>query len=107
MDDEEGILTEKIVKDILEDLKKTRKQAVDLRDVAKRNCKAGRLIVFDNALTEPHFLFQIRPRCLVGYYTKEDLFEFDQRVEDEGARTWVGALPPDVFLNRLGPRKRK
>jgi len=77
---DEGPLIHKIVKRILNDLQKMRKQGVYPRDIAARNYKAGLLIDFSAAMTEPHFLFQIRPSYQVDRYKKEDLFDFDQMI---------------------------
>lgn len=101
---DEGPLTDKIVKRILRDLKKMRKQGVYPMDIAARNYKAGLLIDFDAARTEPHFLFQIRPRYQVDHYKEMDFVRFDQMIEDEGIKTSVRALPNDDYLEKLRPR---
>ena len=103
---DEGPLTDRIVKRILRDLKKMRKQGVYPRDIAARNYKAGLLLDFDAAMTEPHFLFQIRPRYQVDHYKEMDFFKFDQMIEDEGIKTLVRALPNDDYLEKLRPRGR-
>lgn len=104
---EGGPLTDKVVKRILADLKKMRKQGVYPRDIAARNYKAGLLIDFDCALTEPHFLFQIRSKYMVDHYKEGCLFNFDQMIEDEGVKTWVRALPNDDYRDKLRPRNSK
>ena len=57
-----------------------------------------------NALTEPHYLFEIRPKYQVAMYKNEDLFQFDSMVKAANIKTWLRAMPDENTLRKL--RKR-
>ena len=94
-------LTQRIVKKMLKDLKKMRDLGVYPLDVRARNYKAGRLLDMSIAMTEPHYLFEIRPRWQVRSLKREDLLMFDKMISDEGISTWVRALPRRETCEKL------
>lgn len=94
-------LTTKSVKKILRDLKRMRKLGVYPMDVRARNYKGGLLVDFSVAITEPHYLFVIKPRWRIEEYKLDDLEAFDRMVRDEGVVTWERAVPEPEYCQKL------
>ncbi|KAL8671530.1 MAG: hypothetical protein Q9168_003975 [Polycauliona sp. 1 TL-2023] len=85
---------------ILRNLKLMRKHEIYAMDIKARNYKAGLLIDFGTALTEPHFVFEIRPDFQVRGYKNSDLIDFDAMMRDRNVKTTIRA-----FRNRETMRK--
>lgn len=98
---EDEPLTQRAVKKMLKDLKKMRDLGVYPLDVRARNYKGGRLLDMSVAMTEPHYLFNIRPRWQIRSMKREDLLMFDKMISDEGISTWVRALPKREMCEKL------
>ena len=98
---DEAPLTEKIIKKMLRDLKRMRRVGVYPMDVHARNYKDGLLIDFSIAMTEPHYLFRIKPRWRVTSYKLGDLLEWQSLVKDEGVRTWERAVRNREYCKKL------
>ena len=99
-------LTPQVLRRMKKDLRKIRKQGIYPTDIKATNYKGGLLIDLSTAMTEPHYLFEIKPNWRVMSYKKEDLFAFDAMVEDAGVKTNVKALPNYEYLRNLRPRDR-
>ena len=97
-------LTHRVLKKIKKDLLLIRKQGVYPCDIKASNYKGGLLVDLSNALTEPHYLFEIRPKYQVAMYKNEDLFQFDSMVKAANIKTWLRAMPDENTLRKL--RKR-
>ena len=93
--------TTKSVKKMLRDLKRIRKLGVYPMDVCARNYKGGMLVDFSVAMTEPHYLFVIKPRWRIEGYKLTDLHDFDRMVEDEGIVTWERAVTNLEYCEKL------
>ncbi len=104
---EDVTYTPKIVKKMLKDLKRIRKLGIYTMDVRARNYKGGLLVDFSIAMTEPHYLFHIKPPHQVVSYKLDDLLSFDDMMEDEGVVTWERALPNPKYCAKLRPREEK
>ncbi len=102
---EDTLFTPKVAKKILRDLKRIRKLGVYTMDVTARNYKGGLLVDFGIALTEPHYLFFIKPLWQVQCYQHDDLLSFDGMMEDEGILTWERALPNHEYCKKLRSHK--
>lgn len=99
-------LSSRVLRRMKQDLKKIRKQGIYPTDIKAANYIGGLLVDFSTALTEPHYLFEIKSDWRVKSYQKEDLFAFDTMVQDEGVKTNVRALPNYDYLRKLRPRAR-
>lgn len=93
--------TTQSVKKMLKDLKRMRKLGIYPMDVQARNYKGGLLVDFSVAMTEPHYLFVIKPRWRIEGYKLRDLHDFDSMVEDEGVVTWERAVPNLEYCKKL------
>ena len=101
--------TAKDVNKMLRHLKRLRQLGIYPMDVAARNYRAGLLIDFSAAMTEPHYLFETRPEWHVSMLQQDDLFLFDRMIEDAKLGTWVRATPNPEYLQKLRrpPQKPK
>lgn len=102
---EETQWTEKVVKKILRDLHRIRKLGVYPMDVRARNYKGGLLLDFSVAMTEPHYLFEIKPEHQVTLMKRDDLYNFQEMVEEKGVVTWERAFRNGEYCKKLRPRK--
>lgn len=99
-------LTHRVVKKMKKDLLQIRKQGIYPSDIKKSNYKNGLLLDFSNAITEPNYLFHIKPDWQVERYKQADLLQFDKMIEDEKVKTWVRASPNRDYLRKLRPRSK-
>ena len=99
----------KDVNKMLRDLKRLRRLGVYPIDVRARNYRAGLLVDFSAAMTEPHYLFKIQPKWHVSKLQGDDLLNFDKMTEDAKLGTWVRATPNHDYLQKLRrpPQKPK
>ncbi|KAL8853717.1 MAG: hypothetical protein Q9221_001528 [Calogaya cf. arnoldii] len=77
---------------ILRHLKMIRKLGIYVMDIKPENYKGGLLVDFSVALTEPHFIFDIKPAFQIQGYKNEDLRAFDAMMRDQQVRTTVRAF---------------
>lgn len=99
--------TAKQVKKILGDLKRLRRLGIYPRDVQARNYVGGLLVDMSIAITEPHFLFNIRPKWHVSEVKLADLLSFDTMVEEENMVTWHRATRNKEYCTKLRSQKAK
>ncbi|KAL9128407.1 MAG: hypothetical protein Q9217_002898 [Psora testacea] len=99
--------TEKVVRKMLKDLKRIRGVGVYPMDIVARNYRGGLLLDFSAALTEPHYLFVIKPRWRVRVYKRDDLISWQSLVKDEGVDTWERAVPNVEYCKKLRSRNSK
>ncbi|KAL8830877.1 MAG: hypothetical protein Q9170_005535 [Blastenia crenularia] len=91
----------KVARKILKDLKEMRREGVYAMDVKPNNYKGGLLVDFSIALTEPHFLFDIKPPFQVRAFQNEDLIAFDAMVQDKKIRTPLRAFQDMDTMRKL------
>lgn len=101
---EEVPWTEKVVKKMLRDLHRVRKLGVYVMDVQARNYRGGLLIDFSIAMTEPHYLFVIKPSHQVATNKRDDLLSFQEMIEEKGIVTWERAVRNWDYCEKLRPR---
>ena len=98
--------TIKQVNKILRDLKRLRRLGVYPMDVQARNYVGGLLVDMSIAITEPHYLFQIRPKWFVDELKESDLLAYDSMMEDEKMMTWCRATRNEEYCRtKLRPPK--
>ncbi|KAG8533637.1 uncharacterized protein KY384_001378 [Bacidia gigantensis] len=90
----------KHVAKMLRDLKKIRRLGVYQCDMAARNYRAGLLVDFSSAITEPHYLFETRALWEVNVIQSDDLLDFDQMIEDAGLCTSIVGLREGAWRER-------
>lgn len=103
--EEETSLTDQMLKRMLKDLRALHKMGIYPRDICARNYRAGRLVDFGAACTEPYVLFQICPAWVVHFWKSEDMAMFDEMIEDESVETKVRATRNDEYCKKLRTRK--
>ncbi len=99
--------TDKQVKKMLRDLKRLRRLGIYPRDVQTRNYVGGLLVDMSIAITEPHFLFNIRPKWHVREVKLADLLSFDTMMEEEKVGTWHRAARNEEYCGKLRSQKAK
>ena len=97
-------LTHRVVKKMKKDLLTIREEGIYPIDIKASNYKKGLLVDFSTAMTEPHYLFEIKPDWHVRSFKNEDFFAFDQMIEDEKVRATVRAAPNQDYLRKLRRR---
>lgn len=71
-------------------------------DVCARNYRAGLLIDFSAALTEPHYFFQTREPWQVDSEKREGFLAFDGMIQEAGVEfSNFRALPNGKYLQKL------
>lgn len=98
---ENAAFEKKDIKKMLVNLKRLLKLGIYPLDVNSRNYRGGILLDFSIAITEPHYLFETRPKWQVDRYKREDLLLFDRMIEDANINTQVRAMPNDMYRERL------
>ncbi len=78
---------------ILRNLERLRSIGVYPMDIRLRNYRAGLLIDFSIAKTEPHYIFTTRSDWQVFREKQEDLILFDRMVSEANIKTRIRALP--------------
>lgn len=97
--------TKRTATKMLRDLIQIRKLGVYPLDIQARNYKGSLLVDFSVAMTEPHYLFVIKPRWRVEEDFKyDDLRSFDNMMEASGLKTWNKATRDEEFVRDLRPR---
>ena len=77
---------------ILRDLKRLNRNRVYVMDVQARNYVGGLLVDMSVAMTEPHYLFAIRPEWRVNEFRLADMYSYDIMMKDENIPTWDRAI---------------
>ena len=98
--------TEKLFKKILRDLKRMRRLGVYPMDVEARNYKGGLLLDMGVAMTNPHFLFDIKPAWQVRYFQLDDLTKYENMARDSGVSKWPRALRNEEYCTKLRPARK-
>ena len=91
---------------MLKDLKKMRELEVYPRDVQARNYVGGFLVDMSVAMTEPHYLFDIRPKWRVERWKEADLISYDNMMEDENIKDPPRATRNETYHAKLRSSKR-
>lgn len=86
------LLTEKILNKMLRDLRRMRRLGVFPMDVVARNYKGGLLVDFSSAMTEPHYIFDIKPAHQVRFLQGQDLRWFQRIITRSGVHVWRRAI---------------
>jgi Kinetochore Sim4 complex subunit FTA2 len=89
--------TDKVMNSIFFHLKRLRRMGVYPMDIRAPNYKDGLLVDFSVAWTEPHFMFQIRPKWMVEVLKRQDLLMFEKMKSE----TWVRAVRNEEYCSRL------
>jgi Kinetochore Sim4 complex subunit FTA2 len=100
-------LTAKVADKILRDLRKMRSCGVYPGDIRPRNYKAGLLVDMSVAMTEPYYLFKIRPSWQVEIMKNEELYMWEAMVEEKQLKTRWRAVRNAEYCAKLRPRKKK
>lgn len=77
---------------MLRHLKMIRKLGIYVMDIKPENYKGGLLVDFSVALTDSHFIFDIKPAFQIQGYKNEDLRAFDAMMRDQQVKTTVRAF---------------
>lgn len=95
-----------MVQKMKKDLVQIRKLGIYPSDIKRTNYKQGLLIDFSSAITEPHYLFDIRRDWQVEMYKKVDLIQFDTMIVDEKVKTWIrmSDIHSKEYCKKLRPR---
>ena len=86
---------------MLRDLKKLRGIGIFPRDVYARNYKAGLLVDFSIAWTEPHWFLSLMKGAQLMMRKDNELFLFDEMIEAAGIKTNVRAAPNPEYIKKL------
>ena len=97
-------LSQKTVNRMVKDLKEMRALGIYPMDVCRRNYRAGLLVDMSLAMTEPHYMFALRPKRHVDDMKREDLANILQIAKDGG---FTCRVRDDEFCARLRPRGGK
>ena len=94
-------LSEKLIGQMLRDLKRIRKVGVYPTDIVWRNYQGGLLVDMSVAKTTRHFLFEVKPAWQVKFMQCEDLVRFDKMIEEAEFPTWVRAWRNKEYCKKL------
>ena len=98
---DEAEFTAKDIKKMLGHLKRLARLGIYPRDVRARNYRAGLLVDFSTAMTEPHYRFEILSEASLADLKSEDLLLFDSMIQEAKIDTWVRATPNHDYMKRL------
>ena len=94
--------TKKDVYKMLQHLKRLARLGVWPIDVFARNYRAGLLVDFSAALTEPHYFFETREPWQVDSEKREGFLAFDSMIQEAGIEfSNYRAMPNWDFLQKL------
>ena len=99
-------LTAKIVDKMLTDLKRIRRTGVYPADIELRNYKAGLLIDFSTAMTEPYYLFNLRPGRQTQILKVSDMYIWERMRKDNKLDTRKRVVRDKEYCANLRPRKK-
>lgn len=100
-------LTARVADKMLRDLKRIRRVGIYPGDIRTRNYKAGLLIDFSAARTEPFFLFILRPGLQTRIAKNTDLDMWEDIRRENKLNTRNRALRDEAYCANLRPRKQK
>ncbi|KAI3328159.1 kinetochore Sim4 complex subunit FTA2-domain-containing protein [Ustulina deusta] len=86
---------------MLGDLRQLRKLGIFQRDIYARNYKAGLLVDFSVAWTEPHWCLELMGPYQLRLEKKRDLGMFDAMIKSEGIKTVVKATRNREYCEKL------
>lgn len=98
-------LSAKIADKMLTDLKRMRRTGVYPGDIVLRNYKAGLLIDFSTARTEPFYLFNLRPGRQTQIMKDTDLYMWERMRKENKLDTRKRAVRDERYCANLRPRK--
>lgn len=102
VEDEEKAMTLPTLKAILKNVRAMNKQGILHRDIRASNFKAGLVVDFGSAWTEPHCIMDAVPPHVSEDWKWTDLRMFDDMVEEEGfSLDSIRALPNTSYLKKL------
>ncbi|MCJ1395648.1 hypothetical protein MMC18_008853 [Xylographa bjoerkii] len=99
--------TQKLVDKMLRDLRKMRRFGIYPMDIAARNYKAGLLLDFSLAMTKPHYMFQIRSERQVKYMQSNDLWSFQEMIDQKKIKTDQRAVRNSDYCSKLRSHKKR
>ena len=100
-------LTAKIADKMLTDLKRMRRNGIYPGDIALRNYKAGLLVDFGTARTEPFYLFNLRPGRQTQIMKNTDLYMWEHMRKENELDTRKRAVRDEEYCANLRPRKKE
>ena len=100
-------LTAKVADKMLADLKRMRRNGIYPGDIVLRNYKAGLLIDFSTARTEPFFLFNLRPGRQTQIIKDADLYMWEQIRKENELNTQKRAVRDEEYCTKFRPRRKK
>ena len=99
-------LSAKIADKMLTDLKRIRRTGVYPADIVLRNYKAGLLVDFSTARTEPFYLFSLRPGRQTQMLKDQDLYMWERIRKEFKLDTRKRAVRDEEYCANLRPRKK-
>lgn len=100
-------LTAKIADKILTDTKRMRRCGVYPGDIFPRNYKGGLIVDLGSAMTEPYFMFDIRPGVQTLKMKKTDLYMWEAMRKELGLNTRLRAVRDVEYCKKLRSRKTR
>ena len=100
-------LTAKVADKMLTDLKRMRRIGVYPGDIPLRNYKAGLLVDFSTARTEPFYLFNLRPGRQTRMIKDVDLYMWEDMRKENELNTRKRAVRDEEYCANLRPRKKE
>ena len=100
-------LTAKVADKMLTDLKRMRRIGIYPADIVWRNYKAGLLVDFGTARTEPFYLFDLRPGRQTQIMKNTDLYMWEDMRKENGLNTRKRAVRDKEYCANLRPRKKE
>ena len=99
-------LTAKVADKMLADLKRMRRVGIYPGDIVLRNYKAGLLVDFSTARTEPFYLFDLRPGRQTHLIKITDLYMWEEMRKENNLNTRTRAVRDEEYCAKFRPRKR-
>ena len=99
-------LTAKVADKMLTDLKRMRRIGIYPGDIVWRNYKAGLLVDFGSARTEPCYLFDLRPGRQTQITKNTDLYMWEDMRKEYKLNTRKRAVRDEEYCANLRPRKK-
>ncbi len=100
-------LTAKMADKTLRDLKRIRRVGVYPGDIRSRNYKAGLLIDFSTAITEPYYLYNLRPGRHTQMSKNTDLYMWEDMRKENELNTRLRAVRDEEYCAKFRRRKKE